>query len=97
MGGRHAYLEAAQNPARYRGVVLLCPALEQNPTAVPLPPTWLVCGSDDGISTGPSRLLAGLHHDDPRFRYREIPDGDHGAPFAQADWAAAFAFFDDTP
>jgi len=59
-----------------------------------LPPTWLVCGSADTISTGPSRALASdlARRGSASGRYRELSGGDHGAPLREVDWAAALEF-----
>ena len=91
-GGRRAYREALARPARYRGVILLCPAIQQDPDSLALP-AYIVGGETDERITAAAHELADAMRDaGVRVNFIELPGGNHDAPVKQVDWRAALDF-----
>ena len=97
-GGNSAFEEATRNPSAYKGLILLCPAIDPGAitqkTALSLKmPVWIIAGDRDGISIDASRKLYQLLRSAHRpVDYDEIPGGNHNAPLTQINWRDAVSF-----
>ena len=97
-GGREAYQEAIAHSERYSALILLCPAViesmirAQDVKKLNMP-FYVICGTKDPIAAPACQALDSMARGaSKRVHYRELPNGDHGAPLKEINWPEALRF-----
>ncbi|MEZ4600637.1 MAG: alpha/beta hydrolase [Syntrophotaleaceae bacterium] len=95
-GGTLVLREAAKNPDRYAGLLLLGPAVgngsQSDPSRLSMP-TWILSGERDYEVSRQARILAGHLKELKRSCfYREIAGGRHSSPVEKVDWLEALGY-----